>query len=123
VGDLPTSSLKLALAQIALSALRAGTKLQVSTGLHTQVLDHWSQLTGCEVIVEDLDSMQKRLGALMGGTVRVLGDVGVPTLDPLSINKAFVAYGPPLSNGRLELQLYVREQAISETVHRYGNLV
>ena len=29
---------------------------------------------------------------------------------------------PALANGRLELRLYLREQAISHTTHRYGNL-
>lgn len=123
LGTLPVQSMKLALAQIALAAVRTGTKLQVSVDQASLELDSWSQWTGCEVVVEGLDAMQRRLGGLMGITVRVLGDIGVATLDPLAINKAFVAYGPPLSNGRLELQLYVREQAISETVHRYGNLV
>ncbi|MFR4224252.1 MAG: hypothetical protein ACLT38_12010 [Akkermansia sp.] len=30
---------------------------------------------------------------------------------------------PVLANGRLELLGYFREQAVSETVHRYGNLI
>jgi len=29
----------------------------------------------------------------------------------------------PLANGRLELLAYLREQSISETTHRYGNLI
>jgi RHH-type proline utilization regulon transcriptional repressor/proline dehydrogenase/delta 1-pyrroline-5-carboxylate dehydrogenase len=29
---------------------------------------------------------------------------------------------PVLAHGRLELRHYVREQAIAQTVHRYGNL-
>lgn len=122
VGTLPMASLKLALAQAALAAKRTGTTLQVSAGRSTLELEHWAQLTGMEVVVEDLDTLQRRLGTMVGITARVLGDIGV-ALHPLATNKAFVSYGLPLSNGRLELQLYVREQAISETVHRYGNLV
>ena len=30
---------------------------------------------------------------------------------------------PVVSNGRLELRYYLHEQAISETTHRYGNVV
>ncbi len=30
---------------------------------------------------------------------------------------------PPLANGRLELPPYLREQSISETTHRYGNII
>jgi RHH-type proline utilization regulon transcriptional repressor/proline dehydrogenase/delta 1-pyrroline-5-carboxylate dehydrogenase len=29
---------------------------------------------------------------------------------------------PVLANGRLELRHYLREQVVSQTVHRYGNL-
>ena len=123
VGTLPINPMKLALAQATLAACRTGTRLQVSAEKATLELEHWAQLSGCELIVEDLNTMQQRLGTMVGITIRVLGDLGVATLDPLIINKAFVARGWPLSNGRLELQLYVREQAISETVHRYGNLV
>lgn len=123
IGNMPIGSMKRALAQITMAAVRTGTRLEVSVALSTLELEHWQQLTGSALVVEDLDSMQQRLGAMIGVTVRVLGEVGVSTLDPLRVNKAYVEYGLPLSNGRLELQLYVREQAISETVHRYGNLV
>ena len=30
---------------------------------------------------------------------------------------------PALANGRLELRYYLREQALSQTVHRYGNVM
>ena len=30
---------------------------------------------------------------------------------------------PVLATGRLELRAYLREQAISRTVHRYGNVM
>jgi len=30
---------------------------------------------------------------------------------------------PVLANGRLELRWYLREQTVSRTVHRYGNVM
>jgi RHH-type proline utilization regulon transcriptional repressor/proline dehydrogenase/delta 1-pyrroline-5-carboxylate dehydrogenase len=30
---------------------------------------------------------------------------------------------PVLANGRLELRYYLREQALSQTIHRYGNIL
>ncbi|MBL8889210.1 MAG: bifunctional proline dehydrogenase/L-glutamate gamma-semialdehyde dehydrogenase [Planctomycetaceae bacterium] len=123
VGNMSMAAMKRALAQITMAAVRTGTRLELSVARVSSELEQWQQLTGRDLVVEDLDSLYQRLGGMIGGTVRVLGDIGVSTLDPLRINKAYVAYGLPLSNGRLELQLYVREQAISETVHRYGNLV
>jgi RHH-type proline utilization regulon transcriptional repressor/proline dehydrogenase/delta 1-pyrroline-5-carboxylate dehydrogenase len=40
-------------------------------------------------------------------------------------NEAHVAVidPPALANGRLELRYYLREQVISQTTHRYGNLI
>jgi hypothetical protein len=40
-------------------------------------------------------------------------------------NKAGIGVidAPALANGRLELRHYLREQAISHTMHRYGNIL
>ncbi len=123
LGDLPLATAKLALAQVTLAARRTGTPLQLSVAGLAPEWEQWAKISDGQIVVEELSQMQERLNATIGATARVIGDVGVPVLNPLAIGKAFVAYHLPLSNGRLELQLYVREQAISETVHRYGNLV
>ena len=55
--------------------------------------------------------------------IRVVGE-SPPGLrqvaDELGIH---VADDPVTSNGRIELLHYLREQAISRTMHRYGNLL
>ena len=40
-------------------------------------------------------------------------------------NRAHIAVidAPVLANGRLELRYYLREQAIAQLTHRYGNLL
>ncbi len=123
MGELPESVAKLAVAQATLAACRTGTPLQLSVSTRSDVWDAWAALTGGQCVVEDVASLQARVAGVIGATVRVVGDIGVACLDPLAVGKAFVAMGLPLSNGRLELQSYVREQAISETIHRYGNLI
>ena len=52
------------------------------------------------------------MGSMSEALRRAANAVGVAIID-----------APPLVNGRLELRYYLREQAVSQTVHRYGNLV
>jgi RHH-type proline utilization regulon transcriptional repressor/proline dehydrogenase/delta 1-pyrroline-5-carboxylate dehydrogenase len=75
------------------------------------------------VVYEDEEHLAGRLDGT-GGYERLRA------LTPISLdlqrvaNDAHVAVidAPVLANGRLELRWYLREQAISQTVHRYGNL-
>jgi RHH-type proline utilization regulon transcriptional repressor/proline dehydrogenase/delta 1-pyrroline-5-carboxylate dehydrogenase len=56
--------------------------------------------TGIRLIAEDRDELVARLGP-----------------------SCFVDTRPMMLNGRIELPRYLREQSISETLHRFGNLV
>jgi RHH-type proline utilization regulon transcriptional repressor/proline dehydrogenase/delta 1-pyrroline-5-carboxylate dehydrogenase len=47
----------------------------------------------------------------------------VNLFSPEKIGNIPVLSSPVLANGRLELLNHLREQSISETVHRYGNIV
>jgi len=123
IGELPLPVAKLAVAQATLAACRTGTPLELSVAADAEAWQAWATVTGGRFVVEDVASMQARVAGVIGATVRVIGDLGGACLDPLALGKAFVLTGLPLANGRLELQGYVREQAISETVHRYGNLI
>lgn len=138
IADPQSVACQLGVALASLAAARAGTPLEVSVPVSTPALEHWREHGLGALIVEPLETMQDRVGQAMGATVRLLdsGDESgaitavahregteASRLDPLRMGKAYVAHGLPLCNGRLELQLYLREQAISETVHRYGNLI
>lgn len=52
--------------------------------------------------------------------VRLLGD---EVADPRPPATTFVDDRPPVACGRIELLRYVREQSVTRTLHRYGNLV
>ena len=52
------------------------------------------------------------LGPLSTALRRALNTAGISVVDV-----------PVLANGRLELHYYLREQALSQTVHRYGNVL
>ena len=72
---------------------------------------------------EDDQAFCDRLGDLGAERIRVLGQV--PTRLREAANQAGVhlADGPVTASGRVELFNYLREQAISRTLHRFGNLV
>ncbi len=55
--------------------------------------------------------------------VRVLGSVPAAFRAAATAAGVHLAEDPVTSNGRIELLHYLREQAISRTLHRYGNLL
>ena len=57
------------------------------------------------------------------GRVRVIGSVGPELRQALIDAEVDLVDEPVTSSGRLELRHYLREQAVSTTLHRFGNLV
>ena len=64
----------------------------------------------------------KWLQSLNHGTLRIMRDYQPEQFAPSVIGNIFTVSSTVLCNGRVELLNYLREQAISETVHRYGNI-
>lgn len=64
-----------------------------------------------------------RLVSLGVERVRVLGSIDPILRDAANEHHIRLADDPVTRDGRVELQHYVREQAISTTLHRYGNLI
>ena len=62
------------------------------------------------------------LQSLNHGTLRIMGDYQPEQFAPSVIGNIFTVSASVLCNGRVELLNYLREQAISQTVHRYGNI-
>jgi len=62
----------------------------------------------------------KRVAVEQPPRVRLLGVEDVPADLPVTV---FVDDRPVVANGRIEMSRYLHEQAISTTLHRYGNLV
>lgn len=87
-----------------------------------------AQTCGTEVIVsrhdaETDDAFAARLGELDVERVRVVGSVTDTVREAAASAHVHLADAPVTPVGRLELQHYLREQAISRTLHRFGNLV
>jgi RHH-type proline utilization regulon transcriptional repressor/proline dehydrogenase/delta 1-pyrroline-5-carboxylate dehydrogenase len=71
--------------------------------------------------VESAVEAARRLGEEHTARVRVVGTPSGELLAlPIGIH---VEARPPVANGRVELLRSLREQAVSRTLHRFGNLV
>ena len=111
---------ELQIAQVVLGTITCGVKLDVSVARQTDL----TRALNCSVIEESEAQLIERLAmsSTKYGSLRVEAlsvDLQVAT------NKAGlqVIARPPLANGRLELLAYLREQSVSETTHRYGNII
>jgi RHH-type proline utilization regulon transcriptional repressor/proline dehydrogenase/delta 1-pyrroline-5-carboxylate dehydrogenase len=109
---------------VALAARTAGLALDVSTDVETPVLSVLRR-SGREVRVETDGAFAARLAAPDGpdGVVRHLGPVPPDVRRAAADRHLTVVDAAAVAAGRLELRWCFREQAISESTHRYGNVV
>lgn len=128
VNHLQEPQVALAVAQTALACSISGVPLSLS--VPREAVDAppawWSRLSGefgLEIRQESHAEFCKRLGTLRDGTVRVLDPTAGEVFAPAEIGNIHVFSGLPLANGRLELLCYLREQSVSQTIHRYGNIL
>ena len=110
----------LQLAQVALAVETCGVKMDIST----EKLSSFIKSLPFTVIEESEDKLCDRLSecAKEYGILRVLSPSD--NLQRAANDNALQTItAAPLANGRLELLQYLREQAVSETTHRYGNVI
>jgi len=110
----------LQLTQVALAALTCGIAMEISVQKVTPLIKNLP----CKVVEESERALIKRLPSIAKqyGILRVLSPSD--DLQRAANNCALQTItAPPLANGRLELLNYLREQSISETTHRYGNVI
>jgi RHH-type proline utilization regulon transcriptional repressor/proline dehydrogenase/delta 1-pyrroline-5-carboxylate dehydrogenase len=83
---------------------------------------------GVDVVVSDAgeetaEAFADRLGDLDVQRIRLVGTTPAVVRDAAVSADLHVADDAVTSDGRIELLHYVREQAVSRTLHRYGNLL
>jgi RHH-type transcriptional regulator, proline utilization regulon repressor / proline dehydrogenase / delta 1-pyrroline-5-carboxylate dehydrogenase len=75
---------------------------------------------GVTVIEETSEELTRRVAGMPTARVRLLGsEPGLDALEP----QVHVDARPPVLLGRVELLRYLREQSVSRTLHRFGNVV
>jgi RHH-type proline utilization regulon transcriptional repressor/proline dehydrogenase/delta 1-pyrroline-5-carboxylate dehydrogenase len=80
-------------------------------------------LPGEPAVVEDDDVFAAGLPGLRFGRVRHVGSAATTLLRAAAAAEVDVIDEPVVSPSRLEMRWYLREQAISRTLHRFGNLL
>ena len=113
------------LVQVVLAALTCEAPLTISLSPDRDDWDWLTDLSTVQVMVEDETSLITRLSEPNAGydRLRGLGPQSTPLRRALNAAGISVVDVPVLANGRLELRYYLREQALSQTVHRYGNVM
>ncbi|MCP4815943.1 MAG: aldehyde dehydrogenase family protein, partial [Planctomycetaceae bacterium] len=123
IQDANQANHQLALAKTTLACLITGTSLQLSVNGPAGWATAIGQVASADTNQESDQQLSERLGTMKNGTLRFLGGHDVNLFSPEKIGNIPVLSSPVLANGRLELLNHLREQSISETVHRYGNIV
>jgi RHH-type proline utilization regulon transcriptional repressor/proline dehydrogenase/delta 1-pyrroline-5-carboxylate dehydrogenase len=111
------------LVQVALAAGAAGVPLLVSLSPDSPPVPWLAEVDGVETVVEAEAGFVERLahpGAVE--RVRVWGPVSTAARAAANGLGLTIVDVPVLANGRLELRWYVREQSVSQVVHRYGSI-
>ncbi len=85
----------------------------------TTTLRRW---TDFKFFIESEAELIQRLKSMKGGTMRIVGEYNEFDFAPAEIGNIPILPAPALANGRIELLNYLKEQSVSETVHRYGNI-
>jgi RHH-type proline utilization regulon transcriptional repressor/proline dehydrogenase/delta 1-pyrroline-5-carboxylate dehydrogenase len=113
----------LPLAQVTLAAGAAGVPLTVSLSPDSPPAVWLAGCEGVELVVEAEAGFVERL-AHPGDAERLRAWAPISTAARAAANGVGLAVldAPVLANGRLELRWYVREQAVSRMLHRYGSV-
>jgi RHH-type proline utilization regulon transcriptional repressor/proline dehydrogenase/delta 1-pyrroline-5-carboxylate dehydrogenase len=114
-----------AVMQVLLAVRTTGQSLQISLAPGQEAswrwLDHEPDM---QVVIEAAEALAGRLP--LAGTVdrlRVIDSFSAALRRAANAAGTAIIDSPPLVNGRLELRYYLREQAVSQTVHRYGHVI
>ena len=110
----------LQIAQVVLGAMICGVALDLSVAQQSDL----TKSLACSVteeteaqLIARLPTCAKIYGSLRAGSLSLALQIAANDA-ALSVIAA-----TPLANGRLELLTYLREQSVSETTHRYGNII
>ena len=116
------------LAQTVLACLTTGVKLEISLPQANPDVDRIAQIAGVTPRIETDQQLarrlrEKHLQETKGGSMRILGDYDPHEFAPAVIGNIPLMNPHVFANGRLELLNYLKEQSMTQIIHRYGNIV
>lgn len=105
--------------------LLAASAMNVPADLSLAAERPWLDALGFNQTIESTDALAKRIGQIGEnyGILRSPEAIGTKLKSAAIFAGLRYAGGSVLANARLEWPAWLREQAVSETRHRYGNLV
>lgn len=107
-----------------LACQTTGVKCEISVpNRDGQLLNQIAAIFGATMTIETNEQLAQRLSEIKGGTLRILGDYAPATFAPTVIGNVPIVSSNVFANGRLELLNYLKEQSVSQTMHRYGNII
>jgi RHH-type proline utilization regulon transcriptional repressor/proline dehydrogenase/delta 1-pyrroline-5-carboxylate dehydrogenase len=113
-----------ALCQVLLAASVVGARLTVSLPPESPAWPWLGECPGVEAHVEPEAGFVERLGGRDAPErVRIWEPISAAARSAANAAGIAVIDAPAVANGRLELRWYVREQTVSQVVHRYGNVI
>ena len=111
-----------ALCQVLLAACVAGVRVTLSVPPESQPWP-WLSEYGVESVVETEAGLVERLAHPDDAErLRVWEPISTAARAAANGTGVTVIDAPVLANGRLELRWYLREQAVSQVLHRYGSV-
>jgi len=102
------------------AAAVTGTPVRVSSAVARQ---GWRAQTGATFDVESAEALAASLRDADGSRLRLLGKAEPEVLAGAADDAVTVLDEPMCSHGRVELVRWLREQVVTRSLHRYGNVV
>lgn len=104
-----------------------GQKLEVSGGESLSFILEFLEKTQSSLFKFQVESETEFVGRLRDyrrqSSLRIVGNYDPHSFAPAKTGNIPIIPSQPLLNGRIELLNYLREQSMTEIVHRYGNIV
>ena len=97
-----------------------GTPVRVSSAVTRR---GWRARAGTTLDVESAEALAASLRDAGGIRLRLLGEAEPEVLAAAADNAVTVLDEPMCSHGRVELVRWLREQVVTRSLHRYGNVV
>ena len=119
-------------AKIALAAATTNTRLifsvRESAGIYhlLKEIGFTPQVESDDQSIQSVQKLHRERASLKhcpGGTLRIIGSYEPQVFRPELLENVPIVAPYALANGRIELLKFLKEQSVSETVHRYGNIV
>ena len=106
-----------------LACQTTGVRFELSAPEKLDWLSRLCEIAKVDYRVETVEQCTQWLSQHQGGTLRVLGVFDPQQFAPAIIGNIPIIAPTVTANGRLELLNYLKEQSMTQTVHRYGNII